>query len=198
MIKPFPTFKVEKEIQNPVKLEKENQPVEKEEKENKVELNEEKENQQESKEEIQEIIPEIKYTPHEKEKLMNRLMSAKGVNKGLTKTKEIGKSKASEKIMGLANMLNNRIGPKQVEDSHLKNTFLLTNDADIQLYNEDNKLINLENKILEESEKPNEVEKENKKSETKDLVDIILDKPIFKGKIVKKRTQIIFKLKDES
>ncbi len=137
---------------------------------------------------------EEKLTPVDQEKLMKRMISAKGVNKGLTKGKDLGKSKASEKIMGLATMFKDRVGSKEIsEENKVKNTYLLTNDTDIQLFGDDNKQITL-NKLSEEPES----QENNIKIDKKSMVDIMLEKPMYNTKVTKKRTPKVFKLKEDS
>jgi len=137
---------------------------------------------------------EIKLTPVEQDKLMKRMISAKGVNKGLTKGKDLGKSKASEKIMGLATMFMGRVGSKEIsEENKAKNTYLLTNDTDIQLFGDDNKQIT----VNKQSEEP-EPEENSIKIDKKSMEDIMLEKPMYNKKACKKRTPKVFILKEDS
>jgi hypothetical protein len=78
----------------------------------------------------------------EQEKLIKRIASAKGMAKGLTKDKVLAQ-KTSERIMGMASMLQNRI-VNPVEQP--KKKFLL-NDDDIQQIDDEKKPETLEDKI---------------------------------------------------
>lgn len=206
MIKHMPMFNMEKETPKLVRVEKEIQGSEtKEEKsiEKSIEVNFEPEFERETphevRQETQEIVPEIVYTPNDQEKLMKRMISAKGVKKGLTNAKDLGKAKASEKILGLANMLQNKVGPKQGDNLNDKNKFLLLNDADIQVFNEENKRIDIE-EIKNEKEPENnayDIDK-NIRLERKSVVEMILEKPMYKANVIKKRKQRVFKLKEDA
>lgn len=161
-------------------------------------INEEKEiihTNKEEKEEINNNLSNIKLNTVEQAKLMKRMISAKE-NKCPMMGKDLGKSKASEKIMGLASMLQNKLGPKESSESEEKNKFLLTNDADIQIINTDNKDI-VNNEVT--PEKNTHIEKDERQIiiERKSLTEILFEKPLYKSKTVKKRTQKVFQLKEE-
>jgi hypothetical protein len=139
-------------------------------------------------------LTEVKLTSVQQDKLMKRMISAKSTNPDSTKEKDLGKNKASIKIMGLASMFIGKLVPKdKPEDPQVKQTYLLTNDADIQLVGDEIKQIP-DNKTSGEPES----QKRRLNIERKSVVDIMLEKPMNIRKATKKREPKVFKLKEDS
>jgi hypothetical protein len=124
----------------------------------------------------------------DKEKLMKRITSAKNMNKINTQEKGLGVKKTSEKIMGMANMLQNRFtNPTQIdqekelnkmlETEPIKNKFLLSEDNDVQQFDDEKN-----------------IDQNNPQNTHKDVINMIMEKPT---KIVKKRTIKNFELKED-
>jgi hypothetical protein len=134
----------------------------------------------------EEIHPPVPQTtnPIDKEKLMKRITSAK-FNKGSSQAKVLT-DKKSEKIMGMAEMLQSRLNPsirpetrelnKIFDDNKSKKSFNLMNiDSDIQRV-EDDRLILDDRQLKEVSPK-------------KEIIDILLEKPTVRKSVRKIQKQ---------
>jgi hypothetical protein len=125
----------------------------------------------------------------DQEKLMKRITSAKGIAKGLSQAKGGLTQKTSEKIMGMASMLQNRMmNPVGNNIQEPKKKFILE-DEDIQRIDDEKKPENLEkNENCSIHINPNQIL-------GKSLEDIILEKPFNKN--IRKITKRDFKLPEE-
>lgn len=140
-------------------------------------------------------LPQTK--PQDKEKLMKRIASAKGMQKGLTtKNTQLGDRKISQRIMGLANQLQDVL---QVD--HPKKSFNIQ-DEDIQRLDDDNIKEDYSHKINNIPRmsmlRPllNRTDEYELKLEKKDVQDIILDKPIVNVSKTRKATKKNFNLEN--
>ena len=142
--------------------------------------------------------PHIELAPlksGDQDKLMKRMISAKGMNKGLTKDKGDFNKKQSEKIMGMASMLQSKLThqPGQELQSGVMppmKKFLLSDD-DIQQIDDEHKTVvsHGDNKLNFHINKNENFENVSGvvNLENKSLVEIILEKPT--NKRVKKKTR---------
>ena len=155
-----------------------------------------------------EIVYKIETKPEDKAKLMKRIASAKGgmSKASLNNDKGMGK-KQSEKIMGVAAMLERKIHQpdnqeKQINkllcESPIKKAFFLSGDSDIQILDDEQSqkksfAQGLSNMIMPRSGLPVKIEEPvdtdtKYTTNDKEVTDIIMEKPIrpFVKKIIRK------------